>query len=115
MWCVKVTTKECYEDKGFTWEYGAYRTHAKAKNIADEIKKYKYINPLYKIEEATWLGNNVEIIVNVEIEYCHLNATPFISDMFCNEDGLPPHTIDCGEVNLNKDFVDEYNKTYKGE
>ena len=114
MW--EVYVKYSYEDGNWDWQheefrYGTYDKEEDAEKIAEEIRKFKYLNPLYK-EEYLSCETPIAQIDEVYIYKTTVDNSPFISEMFCNKDTLPPHTVSkgYGGLWLDEDFIEKYNK-----
>ena len=114
MW--EIYIKYSYEDCNWNWQfeefrYGTYDKEEDAEKVAEEIRKFKYLNPLY---EAEYLSCEIPIeqIDEVYIHKTTVGNTPFIPEMFCNKDTLPPYKESggYGGLWLDEDFIEKHNK-----
>lgn len=112
----EVYIRYSYEDGNWDWQfeefrYGTYDKEEYAEKVAEEIRRFKYLNPLFASE---YLSSEVSIerIDEVYILKTKVDNSPFMPEMFCNKDTLPPHRVSegFGGLWLDEDFIEKYNK-----
>lgn len=106
MYSVNVIYRFDEDAPEMTMNYGDYEDKEEAEKIAEQIRQFEFINPLWNIVD--YISVQVARIIRVDIEYHAIDNIPFRREMFCNKDELPPHdTWYLGYVSLKEDFVEK--------